>query len=290
MSSSNFNLSRRRFGQLSLAALGTAGLAGCSTADSALTAAQPSQAQNQLSKIGIQLYTLRETYFEDPVGTLSMVKAAGYDEVELLGMVDIAAPLNDLGLTAPAMHAGIDQLENELPAIVAYAQSVGSTYVVLPYVSEAYRTAEGYAAVAKTCDTAAAELAKEGLKFAYHNHDFEFFPLGETNGFEILTAQTDPELVGLELDFHWVARAGKDIATVMDQHAGRIWLCHVKDINAAGSDFAIPGDGVIDFAELFAKADTAGLEHFFVEHDSLKREAYEASINRAYQYLSDLRF
>ncbi|MEM9939227.1 MAG: sugar phosphate isomerase/epimerase [Pseudomonadota bacterium] len=285
MSASRFDLSRRRFGQLSIAAFGTAGLAGC-----AAPLAGPASPQNRLSSIGIQLYTLRETYFTDPVGTLSMVKAAGYDEVELFGSADVAGPLNDLGLRAPSTHVGIDQLESDLPAVIAYANNIGADYVVLPYLTEDYRTVEGYESVARTCDAAAKVLASEGLKFAYHNHDFEFFPLGDTTGYDILTKQTDPELVGLELDLHWVARAGKSITATLDEHAGRIWLCHVKDINAAGDDFAIPGEGVIDFAEIFAKSETAGLKHFFVEHDRLRQEDYEASVTRAYQYLDALRF
>ena len=44
-------------------------------------------------------------------------------------------------------------------------------------------------------------------------------------------------------------------------------MLHVKDMDEFGR-MADVGSGEMDFAEIFSHADTAGFEHFFVEHDS----------------------
>ncbi len=57
----------------------------------------------------------------------------------------------------------------------------------------------------------------------------------------------------------------------------------MKDLNADGR-MADVGAGEIDWAELFALSDTAGLLHFFVEHDQPGEPL--ASIEASYRYLS----
>ena len=48
------------------------------------------------------------------------------------------------------------------------------------------------------------------------------------------------------------------------------------------------GSGVIDWKRIFSHADEAGIQHYFVEHDSPKDPF--ASIAASYKYLSTLRF
>jgi len=44
-------------------------------------------------------------------------------------------------------------------------------------------------------------------------------------------------------------------------------LWHVKDMDRERMLPAPLGEGVIDFRPIFAPADTAGMQHFYVEHD-----------------------
>ena len=44
-------------------------------------------------------------------------------------------------------------------------------------------------------------------------------------------------------------------------------MLHVKDMTA-NREMVDVGQGVIDFAGLFAHADEAGFQHYFVEHDN----------------------
>jgi sugar phosphate isomerase/epimerase len=109
------------------------------------------------------------------------------------------------------------------------------------------------------------------MRFAYHNHDFEFADLGGgRTGFDILLAGTDPALVQFELDLYWATRARRDPVALFAANPGRFPLCHVKDLrDPQGTQAMAPvGEGTIDFARVFARAPQAGLRHYFVEHDT----------------------
>ena len=42
-----------------------------------------------MKPVGLQLYTLRKPFAEDPIGTLERIKASGYDEVEFAAPLDM---------------------------------------------------------------------------------------------------------------------------------------------------------------------------------------------------------
>src|SRR5437868_3544790 len=48
------------------------------------------------------------------------------------------------------------------------------------------------------------------MRFAFHNHNYEFRRFGQTTGFEALVEQTDPKLVFFEMDCYWITQAGED--------------------------------------------------------------------------------
>ena len=85
--------------------------------------------------------------------------------------------------------------------------------------------------------------------------------------YDLLLA-TDPKLVKMELDLYWATKAGHDPLTLFKQHPGRFPLWHVKDMDkAAPHSFTEVGNGSIDFKKIFAHANEAGLQYFFVEQD-----------------------
>jgi sugar phosphate isomerase/epimerase len=70
----------------------------------------------------------------------------------------------------------------------------------------------------------------------------------------------------LELDLYWAVHGGQDPVAIIERYPGRVHAWHVKDRTAAGQMVDV-GDGVIDFAAIFAWHARAGLRHAFVEHD-----------------------
>ena len=71
----------------------------------------------------------------------------------------------------------------------------------------------------------------------------------------------------MELDLCWVTKAGVDPVELFKQHPGRFPLWHVKDIDKDLKGPQPVGPGIVDFKRIFANAQTAGMQHFFVEHD-----------------------
>ena len=244
-----------------------------------------------LDRIGVQLYTVRALMSEDVAGTLDAVAAIGYREVEFAGYfghspAEVRQWLDAAGLASPAAHVGIPELTGAgLEATIETAHTLGQRWIVLPSLPGDMQTADGYGRAAEILNTAGAAAAEADLRVGYHNHAFEFEAVGEdgATGFDLLLRHLDPSLVDLEIDFHWSAVGGADSAALLREHPGRFPLCHVKDLSADGGMVDV-GAGEIDWAELFALSGTAGLRHYFVEHDRPGDPL--ASIEASYRFLS----
>jgi sugar phosphate isomerase/epimerase len=125
------------------------------------------------------------------------------------------------------------------------------------------------------------------VAFSYHNHDFEFAPLGETTMWDVLVRETDLELVGLELDLYWIKYAGTDPETVLQDVANRVSLIHLKDMAPDDTLSDLPvGEGTLPWNTLLETADAAGVEWFIAEQDN-PRDALE-DVRSSFQYLRSL--
>lgn len=240
--------------------------------------------------IGVQLYTLRSEMQRDVEGTLARVAGIGYREVEFAGYydkspADIRAMLGRTGLTAPAAHTPIEMLEANAAGVFDASKEIGHQYVVVPYLVETRRkTIDDYKRVAGSLNRLGTAANDKGLRLGYHNHDFEFVPIGGQVPFDTLLAETDPALVVMELDLYWATKAGHDPLQLFERHRGRFPLVHVKDSAGAPEHRMVDvGKGTIDFARIFA-AGGAGLRHRFVEHDN-PDDAF-TSITASYQHLA----
>jgi len=222
-----------------------------------------------VKQIGIQLYTLRRPFRDDPVGTLERIRATGYDTVEFAAplTLDFAAlgkRMREIGLDCPSAHVGLTDMAEQPDAVFRMAEALGCRYLVLPYVEPQQRNWPKVIAVL----TGFAKRARdEGYRVAYHHHDFEFDRTGGVRPFDVLVAETDPALVHFELDVYWLKKGGEDPKAAIERLSGRVKLVHLKDMAADGS-MADVGAGVLDFPALIAAAAVAGAEHFFVEHDA----------------------
>lgn len=235
---------------------------------------------------GVQLYTVRELLQDDFYATLEEIAALGYEELEFAGLFDhvpeeVREHLNSLGLRSPATHISLMQLENDFDGVVEEAQALGQHYVVVPSLSEDDRASlEDYRRVADRFNELGEELQAEGLQLGYHNHAFEFERFDDGLGYDVLLEETDPSFVTMEMDLYWVVEAGEDPLDYIDRYPGRFALFHVKDRTEEGEMVAV-GEGAIDFEAIFARAEEAGLEHAFVEHDNPESplSSIETSIN-----------
>lgn len=220
--------------------------------------------------VALQLYTLRELTQRDFVGTLREVARLGFAGVEFAGYGGLTAEelkslLDELGLQAAGSHVGLDALENELEAVIAYNKTIGNRNIVCPWLSEERRV--NYRQVAQSLNSIGRTLREHGLQLLYHNHDFEFDRFEGRTGLEILFSESDPDLVQAELDVYWVQRGGDQPAAWLNQLGKRCPLVHLKDMTPAPDHrFAPVGTGMIDFEAIFAaSANTA--QWYIVEQD-----------------------
>ena len=195
------------------------------------------------------------------------------------------------GLRAPASHvqlrAGLEGWEQTLEA----AKLIGQTYVVVASVAPGERrTLDDWKRIAERFNRAGEAARKHGLRFGYHNHDFEFPLIDGQVPFDVLLAETDPRLVVIELDLYWITKGGKDPLDYFAKWPGRFPIVHVKDMDATPEKgFADVGKGIIDFRRIFARSRQAGIRHYFYEQDRTPGDPFE-SARVSYQYLRALTF
>jgi sugar phosphate isomerase/epimerase len=245
-----------------------------------------------LERIGLQLYTVRDLMAKDVARTLEKVAAVGYREVEFAGYFGesparIRGLLESVGLAAPSTHLSLAALA---PAVLNRtldeAEAIGHRYLIVPSLDAADRvTLDDYRRVAIALSRAGESARRRGVRVGYHNHDFELRPIGGILPYDVLLRDTDPALVCFEIDFYWMASGRADPLAYFDRHPGRFHLCHLKDMDRRG-DMADVGSGRLDFPALLARRETAGLRHFYVEHDRPPDPI--ASSHASYRYLRRL--
>jgi sugar phosphate isomerase/epimerase len=256
--------------------------------------------EHRIEKIGLELYTVRDALSKDFEGTLARVAKIGYQEVEFAGYFADLAKLNPPpkrtrqildgdGLVAPSSHVAYTAFSPEnWPRVLEAAEILGHKYIVNPSIDRTLaKTADGWKKAAESFNRAGRESLRSGIQLAYHNHVEEFQPIDGKLPYDIMLSECDPKLVKMEMDLGWAYHGGADPLKYFAQYPGRFPLVHVKDFDQNGTMTDV-GKGVIDWKAIFAKADLAGIKHYFVEHDQPK-SPFE-SIQTSYQYLKDLRF
>lgn len=228
----------------------------------------------RLERWGIQLYSVRGEMERDFEGTLARLASIGYREVEFAGYFgrtpqEVKAILDRHRLAAPSGHVPLEIVRQDWSRALDTASVIGHRYVVVPYLSEEdRRTLDDYKRVATEFNQLGQDAKKAGIRFAYHNHDFEFVPLGGRIPYDVLLAETDPASVALELDLFWITKGGQNPLTYFARHPGRFELVHVKDSSGPPEHRQVTvGQGVIDYRRILARAKQAGIRHAFVEHD-----------------------
>ena len=281
-------------------------LAALSAGSTLRFAAQTRARTTWVDRLGLQVYTVRDQLGKDFEGTLARIAEAGYKEVELFGSLGDRTPkelrtiLDRAGLTAPSTHIGVTpgpDLEKQLEAYQVIGHRFTAVRAGGPPAGGAGRGGPGGRgrgpAEPNTADrwkrqaAALNEVGRAGQKFGIrallHNHVVEFMPLEGAGGtgYDILLAETDAKLVAMELDIGWASVAGQDALAMFKKHPGRYPLWHVKDVTGLAAlvaspmadrqgavQFAPVGAGEINYKALFAAAQTAGLQHFFIEQDN----------------------
>ena len=209
---------------------------------------------------------------KDVPGTLRAIAGIGYKEVEFAGYGDhspqqILALLNDLGLKSPSSHVDAVTIRDNPMSLIENATAIDNDYATIAWLNpEDRQSLDDYKRWAEIFNNAGEMCRENGIRLAYHNHDFEFLPINDELPIDVLLSDTDPALVDFELDMFWVRRAEQDIVNILNRAPGRFTMAHIKDMDEHGNMVEV-GTGVIDFESILENEAAIGLRHLFVEHD-----------------------
>ena len=232
---------------------------------------------------------------QDMPGTLAQVAAAGYKEVEFAGYFGRTADqvrqlLTQNGLTSPSSHLQFDPFSGNAAAVLAFSKAIGNEWAVIPYVPEERRkTMDDWKRITDLLNTYGAQAKSQGLRLAYHNHNFELADIGGQRPLDFLLSNTDPSLVDFEMDLYWVVFGGGQPLDFFNRYPGRFPMVHVKDSAGPPDNKMVDvGKGTINFPAIFAQSDRAGIKHYFVEHDNPADPI--ATIRNSAQYLLNMTY
>jgi sugar phosphate isomerase/epimerase len=254
--------------------------------------------------LGLQLYSLRDQFAKDVPGTLDKVRDLGFKNVELAGTYGLSPEkfkeaLDARGLKAISGHFPYERFRDDVDGVIREAKIFGLEWVGCAWIAHRDPFDE------KTCrdaiavfNTAGEALAKQGIKFFYHTHGYEFQPYGDGTLFDLMMAQTRPDFVCYEMDVFWIVHAGQDPVLLLEKYGNRFQLFHLKgmkDSTPTGlltghSDVSndVPlGVGKIDFPPLLRAAEKAGVKWYFIEDES---PLVEQQIPESLRYLEQVRW
>ncbi len=238
-------------------------------------------------KLGLELYSLREYLKKDIPGTLKKIKEMGITEVEIpefygLTAKAFKAELDKANLTYPSMLWPYEKLRDSLDGVINDCKTLGLKYAGCAWIPrETTFTREMALAAADVFNKAGERMKKEGIRFFYHPHGYEFVPSKEGTLMDVLASAMKPGIADFELDILWSHYGGEDPVAFMNKHKGRILLMHVKDLRHGepvcnydtlppqDSDVAV-GKGQLNISEIMRMAVKQGVKHYFIEDESTR--------------------
>jgi sugar phosphate isomerase/epimerase len=195
-------------------------------------------------KVGIQLYSVRKHMEKDPVGTIRHVAEAGYRYIEVANHHADKDPGVGFGASAKEIKKALEGTGARIISAHIFPLTLATVKPVLEYFAELeiayvaapmdfFKSKAETLAKCKIYNELAKLCAEAGMKFLYHNHFHEFQIFDDKTVFDLIMENTDPALVGAELDTYWATRGGQDPVSVLKKYGERIRLIHQKDFPAA---------------------------------------------------------
>lgn len=239
--------------------------------------------------IGLQLYTVRNALAEDFAGTIERIAEIGYTAVETAGFPgttpqEAAALFQQLGLQVAGAHSPLP-LGDKQNEVLENMDALGAKYLICAYMPpESFQTYHSIASICDQLNEASAVTRSRGITMVYHNHWWEYTPVGDMLPYRSMLDFLDPA-VKLELDVYWAKVGGCDPVAVLEELGDRVSLLHVKDGSAVRDDPQLAvGEGVLDYTTIIPAAKHA--EYMIVELDRCATDMMEA-VEKSYIYLTE---
>ncbi|MBD2699156.1 sugar phosphate isomerase/epimerase [Spirosoma sp. BT702] len=250
---------------------------------------------------GIVSYTMRDSFGKDVPGTLDKIKAWGITNIEFSSLFgktasELRALLDQRGMRCSSYGVSYDAIDQKPDSILQNAKTLGVKYIrigSIPHKGPA--TLDIIQKAAEVFNRFGKQAKAQGFMFCYHNHGFEFQPHGDGTLFDLLVTQTNPDLVGYEMDVTWTYLPGQDPAKLLTKYPNRFRLIHLKDVakdvphsDAGGmpnEKSVVLGTGQIDWPAVLKAASKSSIEYYYIEDES---KAVEQQVPQSMAYLKSL--
>jgi len=251
--------------------------------------------------LAIQLYTVRADMKKDPSGTLKKISDIGYKYVEHADYhnrkfygyapAEFKKLLAGFGMQMPSGHVQMmpddyDFKKNDFADKWKYtvedAATAGQLYLVSPWLDDSLRkNMKDFKAYMDVFNKSGELCKKSGMKFGYHNHDFEFTTMIDGQLlYDLILTNTDPALVAQQLDMGNLYNGGFKAIDVANKYPGRFELMHVKDeiLATEGKEkyvSTILGQGIVGTREVCKIGRTSGGTKWFI----VEQESYQGGLS-----------
>ena len=258
------------------------------------------ESNSRIKKFGLQLYTLRDVLEKDPVGILKQVSEMGYKQIEsyegpkgiFWGMTNLEFKklMDDLDMKIISSHTDI---RKDFERKAAEAAAIGMKYLIDPWEGP-QKSIDDFKKIADTFNECGKICKKNGIRFAYHNHDYSFVPVDGQLPQDVMMANTDPDLVDFEMDIYWVVTGKQDPLAWFNKYPGRFRLCHVKDRKKGASPTdesatCVLGQGEINYKKILKHAKKVGMEYYIVEQEQYGDMSSTEAARMDAEYMKKLR-
>lgn len=256
-------------------------------------------------RVGLQMYSVRESFKSDPMGTLERIAEIGYRNVEFANHRADADPGIGFDIPADRLRAKLDAVgiapvgahiapltEDLLDGVIAYHTDLGNKSIAMSL--DFWNNRQEVLERCKVYNRIGEKCRKAGLSFYFHNHFHEFQAFDGEVILDTIVRNTDPDLVGIELDAYWTFRGAVDPGQKIRQYKDRVKLIHEKDFpfsqaryldiwteidpslpldtirfhNAIHPEHFIEiGDGMIKVQDVIDAGNEADAHYFLVEQD-----------------------
>lgn len=259
--------------------------------------------RHKLPAIGIQLYMVKEDMEKNPIGTLKQLGKMGYTQIEsyegpkgvFWGMSnrEFSKVAKDNGLSIVSTHYAGDS--EGYKKLTAEAAEIGMKYLIYPWKGP-QKSIDDFKRIADEFNGYGAICKQNGLRFAYHPHDYPYKPVDGQLPIDVLLHRTDKGLVDFQMDFYYTVTEGQNPETYIKNNKPRFRLCHMRDVlkvrlpkGSEDESACDLGQGVINYPHLLTTALDNGMEYFFVEQSRFFHESPLQSAIINAEYLRNLK-
>ncbi|HVU24060.1 MAG TPA: sugar phosphate isomerase/epimerase [Opitutus sp.] len=217
--------------------------------------------------LALQTYSVREEMKADFARTLAGIGRIGYAGVELAAHRDfdqnaLKTAIESAGLRVSGLLTSYAILSSDLNGVISEALHYGTQHVGCswwPWTQ--YVSAAACQKIGEKLAAIGAGLRDFGIQFSFHNHAREFQLIDGRPVFDWILSAAAPRDLLAEPDVFWVHQGGYSPARFLREKGDRCRLIHLKDEKEIGG-------GPVDFAEVFAAAESIGaVEWYIVEQE-----------------------